>query len=177
MADLEQLHALIEPVVQTSGFELVRVALHEGSTLTLQVMLEDPDTGQMRVEDCAKVSRRLSAMLDEADPIEEEYVLEVSSPGIDRPLTRRQDYERFAGHDAKIELAETVAMDGAQRKRFQGLLLGLAGDDVRLRVDGLGEVLLPLGGIASAKLLLTERLIAETMPHLAGADLPDEHKN
>lgn len=177
MADLKQLRELIEPVVETSGFELVRVALHDGTPPTLQVMLEDPATGQMQVDDCAMVSRRLSAVLDEADPIDSDYLLEVSSPGIDRPLTRRKDYERYAGHDARLELAEALPIDGASRKRFQGLLLGLEGEDVRIRVDGLGELLLPLSGIASAKLLLTERLIEETMPRPAGAGPIDEHRN
>ena len=177
MADLQRLRELIEPVVETSGFELVRVALHDGTPPTLQVMLEDPATGQIQVDDCARVSRRLSAMLDEADPIESDYLLEVSSPGIDRPLTRRKDYLRFAGYDARVELAEARPVDGASRKRFQGLLLGLEGEDVRLRVEGLGELLLPLAGIASAKLLLTDRLIEDTMPHLAGADPSEEHRN
>ena len=93
MATLEELTALIEPVVTDAGFELVRVALIAGPSLTLQVMLEDPATGQMKVDDCAKVSRRLSLLLDEADPIDSEYMLEVSSPGIDRPLTRLIDFD------------------------------------------------------------------------------------
>jgi len=175
VANLQQLQALIEPVVNTSGFELVRVKLIEGPTLTLQVMLEDPATGQIHVDDCARVSRQLSAMLDAEDPIADEYVLEVSSPGIDRPLTRPRDYERYAGHDARVELREAIAVEGASRKRFQGLLLGLEDGQVRLRVEQLGDVLLPLDGIAGAKLLLTERLIAETMPASAGP--PQETRN
>lgn len=172
MADLEQLCALIRPVVETSGFELVRVKFSGSSPATLQVMLEDPATGQMLIEDCAAVSRRLSAMLDEADPIDGEYVLEVSSPGIDRPLTRRKDFERFAGHQVRIELEKAITTPAGNRKRFEGLLLGLSDDAVRLRVKGsaeAGEALLPLGGIAEARLLMTDRLIAETMPFLAGA--------
>ena len=132
MATLEELTALIEPVVTDAGFELVRVALIAGPSLTLQVMLEDPATGQMKVDDCAKVSRRLSLLLDEADPIDSEYMLEVSSPGIDRPLTRLKDFDRWAGHVAKVELAEGLNLNGADRKRFQGPLLGTAGDDIRI---------------------------------------------
>jgi ribosome maturation factor RimP len=176
MASLEQLTALIEPVVEAAGFELVRVALIDGPTLTLQVMLEDPATGQMKVDDCARVSRRLSLVLDEADPIDSEYLLEVSSPGIDRPLTRLKDYDRWAGHVAKLELADAIMLNGADRKRFQGPLLGTAGDDIRIDVDGLGELRLPFSGIRTAKLLLTDRLIAETGALLTedGADEIEE---
>lgn len=176
MASLEQLTALIEPVVEAAGFELVRVALIDGPTLTLQVMLEDPATGQMKVDDCARVSRRLSLVLDEADPIDSEYLLEVSSPGIDRPLTRLKDYDRWAGHVAKLELADAMMLNGADRKRFQGPLLGTAGDDIRIDVDGLGELRLPFSAIRTAKLLLTDRLIAETGALLTedGADEIEE---
>jgi ribosome maturation factor RimP len=171
MATVAQLQELIEPVVEAAGYELVRVALIEGPTLTLQVMLEDPATGQMLVDDCARVSRRLSALLDEADPIASEYMLEVSSPGIDRPLTRLKDYDRWAGHLAKVELAEGLLLNGAERKRFQGPLLGTAGDDVRIEVEGLGAVALPFAAIRAAKLVLTDRLIAETAPlSTEGAD-------
>ncbi len=176
MATLEELTALIEPVVTDAGFELVRVALIAGPSLTLQVMLEDPATGQMKVDDCAKVSRRLSLLLDEADPIDSEYMLEVSSPGIDRPLTRLKDFDRWAGHVAKVELAEGLNLNGADRKRFQGPLLGTAGDDIRIDAEGLGEIALPFAAIRTAKLILTDRLIAETMPHLSeeGADEIEE---
>jgi ribosome maturation factor RimP len=171
MASVAQLTELIEPVVEAAGFELVRVALIDGPTLTLQVMLEDPATGQMLVDDCARVSRRLSALLDEVDPIESEYMLEVSSPGIDRPLTRLKDYDRWAGHLAKVELAEGIEMNGAERKRFQGSLGGTRGDSILVEVDGLGEVALPFAAIRTAKLLLTDRLIAETTPlSTEGAD-------
>ena len=176
MATIEELTAMIEPVVETAGFDLVRVALIAGPSLTLQIMLEDPATGQMKVDDCAKVSRRISALLDEVDPIDSEYMLEVSSPGIDRPLTRLKDYDRWAGHLAKVELAEGIQMGGAERKRFQGPLLGTAGTDIRIEVEGLGEVALPFGAIRTAKLLLTDRLIAETGALLSeeGADEIEE---
>ncbi len=172
MATPEELTALIEPVVTDAGFELVRVALIAGPTLTLQIMLEDPATGQMKVDDCARVSRKISLLLDEADPIDSEYMLEVSSPGIDRPLTRLKDFDRWAGHVAKVELADGLLLNGADRKRFQGPLKGTSGDDIRIEVEGLGEVTLPFAAIRTAKLVLTDRLIAETMPHLSeeGAD-------
>jgi ribosome maturation factor RimP len=172
MATPEELTALIEPVVTDAGFERVRVALIAGPTLTLQIMLEDPATGQMKVDDCARVSRKISLLLDEADPIDSEYMLEVSSPGIDRPLTRLKDFDRWAGHVAKVELADGLLLNGADRKRFQGPLKGTSGDDIRIEVEGLGEVTLPFAAIRTAKLVLTDRLIAETMPHLSeeGAD-------
>ena len=172
MATPEELTALIEPVVTDAGFELVRVALIAGPTLTLQIMLEDPATGQMKVDDCARVSRKISLLLDEADPIDSEYMLEVSSPGIDRPLTRLKDFDRWAGHVAKVELADGLLLNGADRKRFQGPLKGTSGDDIRIEVEGLGEVTLPFAAIRTAKLVLTDRLIAETVPLLSeeGAD-------
>jgi ribosome maturation factor RimP len=172
MANLATLRSLIEPVVDAAGFELVRVALIEGPTLTLQVMLEDPATGQMKVDDCAKVSRRLSAILDEADPIDSEYMLEVSSPGIDRPLTRLKDFDRWVGHVAKVELAEGMQLNGADRKRFQGPLLATAGADIRIDAEGVGEIALPFAAVRTAKLVLTDRLIAETANLLSeeGAD-------
>lgn len=179
MANVAQLKELVEPVVEAAGFELVRVALIDGPTLTLQVMLEDPATGQMLVDDCARVSRRLSALLDEADPIDSEYMLEVSSPGIDRPLTRLKDYDRWAGHLAKVELAEGIQLNGAERKRFQGPLGGTRGDTILIEVDGLGDVALPFAGIRTAKLMLTDRLIAETTPlSTEGADeIEDEDED
>jgi len=175
MADVKQLERLIGPVVEAAGFELVRVALIDGPSLTLQIMLEDPATGQMLVDDCARVSRKISAVLDEADPIDSEYMLEVSSPGIDRPLTRLKDYDRWAGHLAKVEMATSVAMEGADRKRFQGQILGTDADEVRIEVDGLGPVSLPFAGIRTAKLLLTDALIAAAQPlSTEGADAIEE---
>ncbi len=175
MADVRQLERLIGPVVEAAGFELVRVALIDGPSLTLQVMLEDPATGQMLVDDCARVSRKISAVLDEADPIDSEYMLEVSSPGIDRPLTRLKDYDRWAGHLAKVEMAESIALQGADRKRFQGPIIGTAGDEVRIEVEGLGAISLPFAGIRTAKLLLTDALIAASQPLTTeGADEIEE---
>ena len=146
---------LIEPAVAARGFELVRVTMLAGARQTLQVMVERADGETVGVDDCAELSRMVSALLDVEDPIVGAYDLEVSSPGIDRPLTRRKDFERFAGFEAKLELSE--ARQG--RRRFRGRLLGLEGAAVRL--DAEGEVLtLPLDAIRRAKLVLTDDLLA-----------------
>lgn len=133
-----------------------------GKRKTLQILAERPD-GQMDVEDCAKLSRALSEVLEAADPISEEYVLEVSSPGIDRPLTAPEDFARFAGHDARVELVRGI--DG--RRRFKGLLISLEGADVVMNVTDAGEgdhqVRFPFDDIAEAKLVLTDRLIRESL--------------
>jgi ribosome maturation factor RimP len=144
--------------VEAQGFHLVRLRLLGSKTRTLQVMAERPD-GQMDVEDCAKLSRALSEFLDSEDPIEGEYVLEVSSPGIDRPLTRITDFARWAGHDAKLEL---VAPDATGRRRFKGTLLGLDGNDVVMETQG-ARAKFPFRSIADAKLVLTDRLIEEDL--------------
>jgi ribosome maturation factor RimP len=136
----------------------VRLRVLGGKRKTLQIMAERPDGG-MDIEDCARLSRELSDFLERQDPIEGEFVLEVSSPGIDRPLTRLTDFARWAGHDAKVEL---VAPDAEGRKRFRGLLLGLDGNDVVMEVDGARRTF-PFGGIAEAKLVLTEKLIQEDL--------------
>ena len=172
MADIALLTKLIEPEAQALGLSLVRVAMFGGKTdPTLQIMAERPDTRQLQLTDCEALSRRISDMLDEADPIEEAYRLEVSSPGIDRPLTRRQDYEDFKGFDARVRLA--VPLDG--RKQFDGRLDGLEGEHVKLHAERVGEVLIPLPSIANAKLLLTDALIAATAPLLSdGADTISE---
>ena len=161
MADAAALTDLIEPEVKAEGFELVRVMMIGGKDdPTLQVMAERPETGQLTLQDCERLSRRLSEVLDAADPIEEAYRLEVSSPGIDRPLTRAHDYEDWKGHDARISLAEK--RDG--RREYKGALRGLDGSDVVIDVPNTGEVRLPLAAIHSAKLLLTDRLLAATAP-------------
>lgn len=159
MADAAQLTRLIEPEVTRLGFDLVRVTLSGTKHLSLQVMAEDPKTGQLTLDECATISRALSVMLDETDPIEDEYRLEVSSPGIDRPLTRDKDWTAWAGHEARVALAEAV--DG--RKRFQGIVRGLDGDTALLEVEGV-EVRLPLADIFSAKLTLTDALIKASKP-------------
>lgn len=154
--DTKDIARIIEPSLQAMGYGLVRVMQTGGKQRpTVQIMAERIDEAPMTVEDCAEISRSVSALLDVEDPIAGAYLLEVSSPGIDRPLVRPRDYDRFAGFEAKIEL--TAPLDG--RKRFRGRLLGRAEDKVRLAADT-GEVLLPLESIARAKLVLTDELIA-----------------
>src|SRR3954464_12514072 len=168
VADVAGLAQQIEPEVKSLGYELVRVAMIGGtSDPTLQVMAERPDTRQLDLSDCEAISRRLSDWLDSNDPIEGGFRLEVSSPGIDRPLTRPRDFSDWAGHEARITLAEP--RDG--RKQFNGTLQGLDGEDVKL-TDKEGRThVLPLSAIASAKLLLTDKLINATAPlSIEGAD-------
>jgi ribosome maturation factor RimP len=153
--DTERIAGLIEPSLQAMGYGLVRVLFTGGRRATLQIMAERLDGAPMTVEDCADISRSLSAILDVADPVAGAYNLEVSSPGIDRPLVRRQDFERFAGYEAKIELGQPLH----GRKRFRGRLLGLAGDAVRIAAEE-GEAALPVADIVRAKLVLTDELIA-----------------
>jgi ribosome maturation factor RimP len=152
--------AIIEPAIAELGYRLVRVKM-AGSTL--QVMAERPD-GSFTIDDCEAVSRQISPMLDVEDPIPGRYALEVSSPGIDRPLVRSSDFERWAGHEAKIELAVPLA----GRKRFRGILEGYTDGEVRLFLDEKGEdgqpilVGVPFADIHDAKLVLTDELIAAT---------------
>lgn len=161
MADIAELTRMIEPEAQALGFALVRVALIGGtSDPTLQVMAERPDTRQLTIDDCADLSRRLSDLLDATDPIEGAYRLEVSSPGIDRPLTRLKDFADWAGHEARITLAEPI--DG--RKQFTGELLGTEGETIVVRVKDGSDARLPFAGIRTAKLTLTDKLIAATAP-------------
>ena len=173
MADLAEVTRLIEPAAEAEGLSLVRVKMIGGtSDPTLQVMAERPDTRQLTLEDCARLSRRLSELLDEAeasgrDPIPHAYRLEVSSPGIDRPLTRLKDFDDWKGHEARIVLAEKL--DG--RKVFSGELSGTEGETVLVNVQGLGPTGLPFAAIQSAKLVMTDKLIRATAPLSAeGAD-------
>jgi ribosome maturation factor RimP len=152
---LRRIEEIVAPTVAGMGYELVRVAMSRGGTL--QIMIEPADGRPMDVEDCATLSRALSAVLDVEDPIPGSYTLEVSSPGIDRPLTRPKDYVRWSGHVARLETAEPI--EG--RRRFKGTLLGLADDLVKLRLDDGKEALVPLAGITKAKLELTDALIEE----------------
>lgn len=161
MADIAALTALIEPEVKALGFDLVRIKLFgSGDEYTLQIMAERPETRQLVIEDCMTISRRLSDVLDEADPIEEAYRLEVSSPGIDRPLTRLHDFVDWAGHEARITVTE--AIEG--RKTFKGELVGLDGEDIAFRDAKVGDVVIPFTLVGGAKLVLTDRLISATMP-------------
>ena len=152
----ERLQAIIAPTVSAMGYEIVRVQLSGGRRPVLQVMAERVDEASMTVDDCADISRTISALLDVEDPISGAYHLEVSSPGIDRPLTRLRDFERYAGFEARIETRALI--DG--RRRFKGVLKGVAGETVRVEIEGgvLAEV--PFGGILRAKLVLTDALIA-----------------
>lgn len=153
--DKSHIAALIEPSLSAMGYRLVRVTLTSGRRATLQVMAERLDEAPMSVADCAEISRALSALLDVADPIAGSYMLEISSPGIDRPLVRAEDYDRFAGFEARIELNEPLA----GRRRFRGRLLGTSAGDVRLLIEA-GEIRLPLTAIGRAKLVLSDALIA-----------------
>lgn len=161
MVDIAELTRLIEPEARALGFDLVRVQMIGGaSDPTLQVMAERPDTRQLTIDDCADLSRRLSDMLDAADPIDGAYRLEVSSPGIDRPLTRLKDYADWAGHEARVTLAEPIEA----RKQFTGALGGTDGETVLMTLKDGTTARLPFAGIRTAKLVLTDRLIAATAP-------------
>ena len=173
MTDTVAIARMLEPAVKELGFDLVRVAMIGGtSDPTLQVMAERPDTRQLDLDDCQAISRKLSEMLDaeEAagrDPIEGGYRLEVSSPGIDRPLTRPADFRDWAGHEARIKLAEPLA--GA--KQVSGIIEGIEGNVVTI-VTPKGARDVPFESIASAKLLLTDKLINATAPISSeGADI------
>ena len=172
MADIAALTALIEPEVETLGYGLVRVAMIGGtSDPTLQVMAERPDTRQLGLEDCERISRALSEKFDAleadgCDPVDGGYRLEVSSPGIDRPLTRLKDFGEWSGHEARLKLSETV--DGA--KQVSGVIEGVEGDIVSIGSPK-GARAIPFAAIASAKLVLTDKLIKATAPlSTEGAD-------
>jgi len=168
MTDIDAITKLIEPEAKALGFDLVRVAMFGGkSDPTLQIMAERPDTRQLDLSDCEALSRRVSELLDTADPIEEAYRLEVSSPGIDRPLTRLQDFADWAGYDARLKLDEPIQ----GRKQFEARLNGLDGDTVKVYAERVGEMVIPYGRIVSAKLVLTDALIKATAPlSIEGAD-------
>jgi ribosome maturation factor RimP len=155
--------SIIEPVVEDLGFRLVRVRVTGTNGCTVQIMAERPD-GTMTVEDCETVSRAVSPALDVDDPIGRAYYLEVSSPGIDRPLVRASDFDRWAGHEAKIEMA--VPLDG--RKRFRGFIRGVEGEAVAVELPDVkdGEertVRLPLSDLGEARLVLTDELVRESL--------------
>ena len=174
---------MIEPEVKALGFELVRVKYFKGGEIggdtefggehTLQVMAERPETGQLVLDDCAALSHRISDRIDALEAqgvvlIDEPYRLEVSSPGIDRPLTRLKDFEDWKGHEARLSLVEKQA-DG--RRDYRGALIGAEGDDVVIDAAGLGPTRIPFAALRSAKLVLTDRLIAATAPlDTEGAD-------
>jgi ribosome maturation factor RimP len=163
IASASHLEPVFEPVIEKAGFKLVRLRIMGGAAKTLQVMAERPD-GSMDVEGCATLSHALLDFIEAEDPIEGEYEIEVSSPGIDRPLTRLMDFARWSGHEAKIELVAPV--DG--RKRFRAVLLGLDGTDVMIRADNT-DIKFPFRSLANAKLVLTDKLINEDLKARKGA--------
>ena len=154
--------AIAQPVLEGLGYRLVRVRVSGLDGCTVQIMAERPD-GTMKIEDCEAASRALSPVFDVADPVDRAYRLEISSPGVDRPLVRRSDFERYAGHVVKVEM--NTPIEG--RKRFRGVLVGVDGDAARVRVEGApqdsAEVLLPIGDMEEAKLVLTNALVTEAL--------------
>lgn len=182
MADIARIIEVVEPEAKALGFDLVRVRYFKGGEIgplsdaeefTLQIMAERPETGQLVIEDCAALSHRISDAFDALEEqgevlIEDAYRLEVSSPGIDRPLTRPQDYANWAGHEARVQLINPVE---GNRKSLQGDLVGIEGETVTLADKKSGTVSFPLSDIHSAKLVLTDKLIAATRPlDSSGAD-------
>ena len=175
MADIARITEVVEPEAQALGFDLVRVRYFKGGEIgplsdeeehTLQIMAERPATGQLVIEDCAALSRRISDAFDGLEAagevlIADAYRLEVSSPGIDRPLTRAKDYAQWAGHEVKVQLINPVE---GNRKSLTGDLLSLDGDVVTVEDKKSGAVSFPLSDVHSAKLVLTDRLIAATRP-------------
>jgi ribosome maturation factor RimP len=166
--------AIVEPVIEDLGFRLVRVKVSGLNGCTLQVMAERPD-GTMSVEDCEGLSRAVSPVLDLDDPIGRAYHLEISSPGIDRPLVRRSDFERWTEHEAKIEMAMPV--DG--RKRFRGVIRGVEADMALIELPDVKEgeerlVRLPLGDLSDARLVLTDELIRESLRRGTPSAMPAE---
>ncbi|WP_300032945.1 ribosome maturation factor RimP [uncultured Roseobacter sp.] len=161
---------IITPVIEDMGFELVRVRLMSGKSTTLQIMADKPDGG-IEVDDCAEISQAIGAVLDVEDPILDEYTLEVSSPGIDRPLTRLKDFEMFEGYEAKIETGEMI--DG--RRRFKGELAGVEEDEVLINVAE-GTIGLKFDWLTEAKLVLTDDLIKEMLRQRKAAGEIDETK-
>jgi ribosome maturation factor RimP len=164
---LRRIEEIVAPTVVGMGYDLVRVAMSRGGG-TLQIMIEPIDGRPMDVEDCATLSRALSAVLDVEDPIPGAYTLEVSSPGIDRPLTREKDYLRWMGHLARIETAEPI--EG--RRRFKGTLLGLENGTLRVKLDDGKEADVPLRSVSRAKLELTDALLNEHRLAQEGAEQP-----
>jgi ribosome maturation factor RimP len=164
--------AIAEPVIEGIGYRLVRVKISAADGCTVQVMAERPD-GTLTIDDCETISHALSPVLDVADPIDRAYRLEISSPGIDRPLVRRSDFEKNAGHLAKVEM--NVPVEG--RKRFRGVLLGVEGDAARIRLEDKpgkaaepAEFLLPIEDMGEARLILTDDLIEAALRHGKAAE-------
>lgn len=166
---------IVTPVIEGMGFELVRIRLMSSTkSKTLQIMAQRPDGG-IEVDECAEISTAVSAILDVEDPIEDEYTLEVSSPGIDRPLTRLKDFAQYEGYETKVETTELI--DG--QRRFKGMLAGVEGEDVLLTIDNKGEAVtigLNFDWLSDAKLVLTDELIREMLRQRKDAGAIDETK-
>jgi ribosome maturation factor RimP len=163
-----RLAEIVGPAIEGLGFELVRIRLMGGKTRTLQIMADRPEGG-IDVEDCAVISTAVSAILDVEDPVEENYILEVSSPGIDRPLTRLKDFDVWSGWEARVETSELI--DG--RRRFKGTLAGVDGEEVLIEIEEAGQTLtigLRFDWLSDAKLILTEELIAEMLRQKKAAE-------
>jgi len=169
-----RLAEIVQPVIEGLGFELVRIRLMGGATRTLQIMADKPEGG-IEVDDCGDISTAVSAVLDVEDPIEENYVLEVSSPGIDRPLTRLKDFEMWKGWEARIETTELI--DG--RRRFKGTLGGVEGEEVLIEIEEGKETVtigLQFDWLSDAKLILTDELISEMLRQKKASGVIDESK-
>lgn len=164
----KRLTEIVTPVIEDMGFELVRLRLMGGETPTLQIMAERPD-GTIEVDDCGEISTAVSAVLDVEDPLVDAYTLEVSSPGIDRPLTRLKDFDTFEGFDAKLETHELI--DG--RKRFRGILAGTDDGEILVNLDE-GTVGLQFDWLADAKLVMTDELVREMLRARKAAEVEDE---
>ena len=167
-----RLAAIVRPAVEAEGFELVRLRLMSGKTRILQIMADRPGGG-IEIDDLGEITTTVSAVLDVDDPLEDAYVLEVSSPGIDRPLTRLKDFDTWSGHEARIETEELI--DG--RRRFKGLLQGVEGNEVLIEIDDQGQQVtigLRFDWLSDAKLILTDELIAETLRARKSAGVVNE---
>lgn len=165
-----RLAEIVGPVIEDMGFELVRIRLQGGNTPLLQIMADKPDGG-IEVDDCADISTAVSAVMDVEDPIVEAYTLEVSSPGIDRPLTRLKDFENFEGYEAKVETSELI--DG--RRRFKGTLAGIEEDEVLITISE-GTIGLKFDWLSDAKLVLTDDLIRDMLRARKAAGVVDENE-
>ena len=169
-----RLAEIVTPAIEDLGFELVRIRLMSGKTRTLQIMADRPEGG-IDAEDCPKISTAVSAMLDVEDPIEDNYILEVSSPGIDRPLTRLKDFDMWADYEARVETSELI--DG--RRRFKGILRGTEGDEILIEIEDGAETVtigLKFDWLSDAKLILTDELIAEMLRQRKASGVIDESK-
>jgi ribosome maturation factor RimP len=167
----ERVIALVEPTASQLGYRLVRVRLSGNRRKTLQIMAERAADGQMSVEDCTRLSRALSPLFDLEDPIPGEFSLEISSPGIDRPLVRIEDFERFTGHEAKLETAQMI--DG--RRRFKGKIVGVEGDVIVLATEQ-GEARLSFSALSEARLVLTDKLIEEDLKRARAAEAAEREE-